>query len=352
MYFVMGFNELTDYRDAILRCYWDNEADPSVQVPLGDFFGLTHGRARPYNSRFTAVHPGDGCAHAMNCYFPMPFNRARITLENRAPEILGGAIPGVWFHIDWEEYAEPLPEEVLRFHATWNQERPTTPVGSSPNTQIHEGVNLDGVENYVALEAEGTGHMVGLVLEVDNPHGGWFGEGDDMVFIDGEQWPPSIHGTGTEEVFGGAASPNVEYHGLYSGYHLIENTNYSGATGMYRWFAEDPLRFTRSIRWTIEHGHANNFEADYASVAYWYQTEPHRPFPAALPSREEMLPAFRPPYEEARSALFPLARKAVELVRSGKNPSYFDELADVARSFYMGNFGGFLEKLRSSGLDR
>jgi hypothetical protein len=350
IYAVMGFNELTDFRDAILRCYWDDEDFPSVEVPLGDFFGLAHGRARTFTSRFAAVNPGDGCAHALNAYFPMPFSsRVLVTVENRGRQTLGGAIPGLWYHIDWEQYDRPLPDEVLRFHAQWRQERPTTVVGDLPNVQIHDGVNLDGAENYVALDAHGRGHMVGLVLEVDNPHGGWFGEGDDMVFIDGDRWPPSIHGTGTEEVFGGAASPNVEYSGLYAGYHLIENPNYSGVTAMYRWFAQDPIRFEESIRWTIEHGHANNWAVDYSSVAYWYQSEPHASFPQ-LPARDEMLPALRPPYQEARDALMPLAHRAVALVRSGEDPTYFDRLAGVARRFYQGDFAGFLTELAASGL--
>ena len=292
IYLVIGFNELTDYRDAILRCYWDGETSPSVEVPMGDFFALTHCRVRTLTSRFTAVNPGDGCAHALNAYFPMPFDTARITIEHRGPRPLGGEIPGLWYHIDYETYAEPLPADSLRFHAQWRQERPTEAVGSQPNVQLHEGTNLDGLENYVALDAVGAGHMVGLVLEVDNPHGGWFGEGDDMVFIDGDTWPPSIHGTGTEEIFGAAASPTVEFAGQYTGYHLIEHPDYSGATGMYRWFAEDPIRFNHSIRWTLEHGHANNFAIDYASVAYWYQTMPHSPFPP-LPSRDALVAAIR-----------------------------------------------------------
>ena len=303
--------------------------------------------SRTFHSRFVAVNPGDGCAHALNAYFPMPFSRgAQVTLENRGPRALGGAIPGLWYHIDYEAYDEPLPDTTLRFHAQWRQERPTTPVGK-PNVQLHGGVNLDGLENYVALEAEGCGHMVGLVLEVDNPHGGWFGEGDDMVFIDGDVWPPSIHGTGTEEIFGGAASPTLEYAGPYAGYHLIESPDYSGVTAMYRWYVEDPIRFTRSLRWTVEHGHANNFAIDMSSVAYWYQHEPHAAFPR-LPTREALLPSFRPPYEEARAALMPLAERAVATVRT--NPDYFNRLAEIARRYYRGDFAGFLDELRESGL--
>jgi hypothetical protein len=231
---------------------------------------------------------------------------------------------------------------VLRFHAQWRQERPTSAVGP-PNVQLHGGVNLDGTENYVALEAQGEGQMVGIVLEYDNPHGGWFGEGDDMVFVDDDSWPPSLHGTGTEEIFGAAASPTEESAGPYTGYHLIESEDYSGLTAMYRWFVPDPIRFTSSLRWTIEHGHANNFEMDMASIAYWYQNEPHMAFPA-LPSREALLPPARPHYDEARAALMSAAHDVVLKVRAG-DPWPFDRLARCARTFYRGDYKRFLDEL-------
>jgi hypothetical protein len=347
MYMVLGFAELTDYRDAILRCYWDGERSPSVEVPLGDFFAIGHGRVRTFQSELVAVNPGDGAAYAMNAYFPMPFSKgAMITIEHRGPTPLGGAVGGLWYHIDYECYDRPLPDDALRFHAQWRQERPTTPVGP-PNVQLHDGTNVDGAENYVALEADGEGHMVGLVLEIDNPHGGWFGEGDDMVFIDGEGWPPSIHGTGTEEVFGAAASPTEEFAGPYTGYHLIESPDYSGVTAMYRWFVRDPIRFTRSIRWTIEHGHANNFAVDYGSVAFWYQREPHAEFPP-LPSREDLLPPLRPPYDEARALLMEAARQAVAKVRV--DATLFDRVASVAKLFYRGQFARFITAMQAAGL--
>ena len=126
--------------------------------------------------------------------------------------------------------------------------------------------------------------MVGLHLQINNIAGGWYGEGDDMVFVDGESWPPSIHGTGTEEIFGGGACPTREYTGPYHGFHLVESPDHAGLVAAYRWFVHDPIRFTRALRWTVEHGHANNFANEYASVAYWYQTEPHAAFPP-LPGR-------------------------------------------------------------------
>ena len=237
------------------------------------------------------VDPGMGSTHGMNAYFPMPFSTgARITLEHRGDAALGGMFRALWYRIDYETYDEPPPEDALRFHAQWRQERPTTAVGPQPNVQLHAATNLDGRENYVALEAEGRGQMVGLVLEINNVAGGWYGEGDDMVFVDGDEWPPSIHGTGTEEVFGGGACPSSEYAAPYHGFHLLESPDYAGLVGAYRWYVQDPIRFTRSLRWTIEHGHANNFANEYASVAYWYQAEPHAPFPA-LPERDALRPS-------------------------------------------------------------
>jgi len=230
----------------------------------------------------------------------MPFaTGARIEIENRADAFLGGPLGMVWFHIEYETFDEPPPQDVLRFHAQYRQERPTTPAMEPRDTQLHPGVNLDGDHNYVALEAQGKGQMVGLVLEVENIAGGWYGEGDDMVFVDGDAWPPRIHGTGHEEVFGAGACVLREYSRPYAGFHLVEDREYRGLVGMYRWYVADPIRFDRSLRWTIEHGHANNFGNDYTSVAYWYQTEPHAPFPA-LPERDAMRPPLPDGFDEVR----------------------------------------------------
>ncbi len=116
---------------------------------------------------------------------------------------------------------------------------------------------------------------------------------------------------------------------------------------MYRWFVRDPIRFTRSIRWTIEHGHANNFAIDYSSVAYWYQREPHAAFPP-LPTREDLLPPLRPPYDEARALLMRAARQAVAKVRV--DPALFDRVASVAKLFYRGEFARFVTTMHAAGL--
>jgi hypothetical protein len=341
IYFAFAAPELTDYRDAILRCFWDGEDTPSVEVPLGDFFGVTHGRIREYTSAFTSVNPGMGASPGLNAYFPMPFGAgARIEVENRADTYLGGLLGMVWFHIEYEVFAAPPSDEVLRFHAQYRQERPTTPAMEPHDVQLHDGVNLDGRENYVALDATGAGQMVGLVLEIENVAGGWYGEGDDMVFIDGDTWPPRIHGSGHEEVFGSGACVLREYAAPYSGFHLVENATYEGLIGMYRWYVADPIRFDQSIRWTIEHGHANNFANDYSSVAYWYQTAPHAPFPM-LPERDAMRPSLPDGFDEVRIEVL------TGMAKLAGSPENFAVVATFAEPYYRGEFDLALERLRA-----
>jgi hypothetical protein len=115
-----------------------------------------------------------------------------------------------------------------------------------------------------------------------------------MVFVDGqpgELWPPTYHGTGTEEIFGGGACPDKPYAGPYTGFHMVESPDFAGKHAMYRWYLADPIRFERSLVWTLEHGHANSYENDYTSVAFWYQQEPHAAFPV-LPDVKARLPRF------------------------------------------------------------
>ena len=121
----------------------------------------------------------------------------------------------------------------------------------------------------------------------------WYGEGDDMIFIDGESWPPSLHGTGTEDYFNMAYGPAVPFSTPYYGITLPGGRNWSGKISLYRFHIEDPIHFQKSIRVTIEHGHANRRSDDYSSTAYWYQFEPHKPFPS-LPTAEDRSPRDRP----------------------------------------------------------
>ena len=283
------------FRQLVLRAWWDGESSPSVEAPLGDLFLIPHCTPVDVRSLGAVVNPGAAAlmSWGANLYLPMPFaESARVEL---AYDPIPGHPTGVvafWYHIDLEHYADPLPPEIGRFHAQWRRENPTTSrEGTTANDPHWNGANIGGQENYVALEAEGTGHLAGLHLQVDNLGGGWYGEGDDMIWVDGARWPPTYHGTGSEEVFGGGACPNVAYHGPYTGFHLVENADYAGKSAMYRWYLADPIRFERSLVWTIEHGHDNNYQNDYTSVAYWYQFEPHAPFPALTEVRAR-LPRF------------------------------------------------------------
>jgi hypothetical protein len=285
------------YRKMVLRIFWDGESAPSVEVPLGDFFCVSHCTPRPVSSLLVTVNPGNRgkwcpSSHGLNAYFPMPFaESARVTLAHDGYEGRESFPMMFWYHVDYEENGTAARAEG-RFHAQWRRERLTkAPDEKMKNVTLWDGVNLDGRENYLILDAKGKGKIAGLHLEIDNVAGAWYGEGDDMVFVDGERWPPSLHGTGTEEIFGGGACPCTEYSGPHTGFHLIENENFAGKNGMYRWYAADPISFGRSIVMSIEHGHANNFENDYTSVAYWYQSEPHAPFDP-LPSLEDRLPRF------------------------------------------------------------
>lgn len=280
-------------REMVLRMYWNGEQNPSVEVPLGDFFLAGHGWVTDIRTTFITINTGAKQlpdSHGFNEYFPMPFARgARITLENQGTS----PVERFWYHVEYELTPQPPAPNVGYFHAQWRRQNPT-PVLVNPenkNRGIWPGVNKDGKDNYVILEAEGKGRVIGLALYIDNVSGGWYGEGDDMIFIDGDQWPPAYHGTGTEEIFGAGASPQDEYVGPYTGFLLCENRGgerYKGKVSMFRWYIHDPIRFSRSIRWTIEHGHANNYENDYASVAYWYQLEPHKPFSALIPVEKRM----------------------------------------------------------------
>jgi hypothetical protein len=268
---------LNFFRGLVLRAFWDGSGMPSIEVPLGDFFGVSNGQVRSIKSFAFTTNPGFDRAGrdtwGFNCYLPMPFEKgARIEIENQ-----GNQDARVWFHIDYELYAK-LEGPVGRLHACWNREKDTEPV------LLPEGgdeiKNLTGDENYSILDVRGNGLFAGYFLTVVNNERGWYGEGDDMVFIDGEDFPPSIHGTGTEEIFGGGACPATEYSGPYTGFHCIENRagyNFWGTNGMYRFYITDPLRFRKSIRVTLEHGHGNNKANDYCSTGFWYELQSMAP---------------------------------------------------------------------------
>jgi hypothetical protein len=302
-------------RKMVLRAYWDGEEEPSVEVPLGDFFGLGHGIARSFQSLplNTVTHRDNescvGGGVALNSYFPMPFReRMRLTLHNESEEPANS----VYFYVDYDLLPR-LPDSVLLFHAQYRQEFPTEVPGGSLAERgerywEHMGdANMTGEGNYVILEARGEGHYVGCVLSVENIDPAlvrkrvgdregdvleltWWGEGDDMIFID-EESTPRLQGTGSEDYF-------TQAWGMHDRAYLFAGTSipemdprfpHRRVCSQYRFHLLDPVIFHRSIRVTIEHGHANLQRNRYSSVAYWYQGEPHQAFPA-LPPAPERLP--------------------------------------------------------------
>jgi hypothetical protein len=287
-------------RTTLLRMFWDGAATPCVEAPIGDFFGIGHAIVKNFVSLPLAMSPQDG--RGFNCFFPMPFaSRARIEVTNEGPT---GIV--FYFYVDYEEH-DALDGEWARFHAQWRRENPTEGWGEGRfdddiaaghagelRLKVWGTPNLDGRGNYVILDAQGRGHYVGCNLNIDcfaRQKNDWYGEGDDMIFIDGDTWPPSLHGTGTEDYFCAAYGfPSGAYAGPYHGVSLAgDPVEWSGQWSVYRFHIEDPVHFREHIRVTIEHGHANDQGNDYSSTAYWYQTEPHWPF-AALPPLEQRLP--------------------------------------------------------------
>lgn len=294
--------EKDELRQTVLRMFWDGSARPSVEVPLGDFFGIGFGMRRNFTSLPLQMSPEDG--RGFNCWFPMPFaDGARFELENQ------GTQPRLfYFYIDYEQH-RAIDPALGRFHALWRRVDRTagtarehgyerTDYGYSDARPSGPGLalggpwkrpNLSGERNYVILDVRGDGHYVGCNLNVDvfeRQVNDWYGEGDDMIFVDDEPWPPRLHGTGTEDYFGTAFCPKQEfsapYHGLtiYSG---TEDWPWAGKSSMYRFHVEDPIRFERSIRVTIETGHDNALANDYSSTAYWYQRGVNESLPALAP---------------------------------------------------------------------
>ena len=270
------------WRSLILRVYWDDEKDPSIEVPLGDFFAMGLGEFAQINSAAVAVNPGAG----FNSYWEMPFRkRARITVENRSKD---DAL--LFYQVDYT--MEAVLPSAAYFHA-----------------QFHNELRTEGTKPYVIIEGvKGSGQYVGTYMTYGVRHPGWWGEGEIKFFIDGDKEFPTIAGTGTEDYFGGAwdfiNSKTREYQvysGLYSGLPQVLRPEDTGAPvrfGLYRWHIPDPIRFKQDLRVTMQMlGWTNSdpskpreydpLHEHVSSVAFWYQTEPHQPF-APLPSDAEL----------------------------------------------------------------
>jgi hypothetical protein len=270
----------------VLRMYWDDEASASVEAPIGDFFGLGLGDYFQFESTPLAVAPDK----ALNCFFPMPFRkRARITVTNEGKE----EVDAFYFNIDYQAWNKDLAPDTMYFHAQYRQATPakgwTNQWEANDAPTVNAKKNLDGENNYVWLETSGQGHFVGVTMSVLQNQDGWWGEGDDMFFVDGEKHP-SINGTGSEDYFLGAwdFGDHPFSYALFGA--PVKGPELAGSrSSVYRFHLDSPIPFTKSLRATIEHGHANHRSDNFFSVAYWYQKEPHAAFPA-LPPVEQRLP--------------------------------------------------------------
>ena len=243
-------------RRILLRMYWDGEQSPSVEVPIGDFFG-TGFEYKQYITPFVGMSSG-----GYYSYFPMPFNSsARVEVVNET----GLDIPAFYFHVDYHALAAPLEPSVAYFHATW-----------------HRDIRTDPKKCFTLLEAEGEGHLVGVNMSMQSYEGGLgFLEGDEMIYVDGEK-EASLKGTGTEDYFNSGWYFNRgEFAAPYHGLILKDDT--LSRIAAYRFHILDAIPFRKSIRALIEHGSENESIADYSATAYWYQKEPHKPFAQMMP---------------------------------------------------------------------
>ena len=286
LWFTINSRDQMHLKNLVLRAWWDGENTPSVEVPIGDFFGLGLGEYYTYQSALLAVAP----VKALNSYFQMPFaTAARITVTNEGKV----RTDNLYFAIDYVTLPS-LPSDLGRFHAQYQQAAPckgwTDQWRNNWDPPVGDRKNLDGKENYVFLEASGKGHFVGVTHSVEQNQEGWFGEGDDMIFIDGDPLP-TINGTGTENYYNGAWDFSGQPFGfMHNGApYIVDAERIGGRYCLYRWHIESPLAFEKSIRVTMEHGHANHRSDNFYSTAYWYQTEPHAAFPT-LPAPADRAP--------------------------------------------------------------
>jgi hypothetical protein len=286
IWFTINSPDQHHLKNLVLRAWWDGETSPSVEVPIGDFYGLGLGEYFTYQSALLTVAP----VKALNAYFEMPFSSAaKITLTNEGKR----RTDNLYFAIDYVTLPS-LPADIGRFHAQYRQSAPNKATVDKWTYNWDKAVdgikNLNGESNYVYLEASGRGHFVGVTHAVEQNQEGWFGEGDDMIFVDGDT-APTINGTGTEDYFNGA----WDFNGQPFAYphngapFIVDPERIGGRYCLYRWHTESPITFEKSIKVTIEHGHGNHRADNFYSTAYWYQTEPHAPFPA-LPEPEDRVP--------------------------------------------------------------
>ncbi len=265
-----------NWRFTIIRIYWDDEKEPSVECPVGDFFCMGWGEYAPLSSLAVCVNPGS----AFNCYWKMPFRKkCKITMENINDE----QSMNLYYQIDYT--LTEVPDDEAYFHAQFRR----TKVNTTSDYTIVDDV-------------KGKGHYVGVYMAWQVNNNGWWGEGEIKFFMDGDKEFPTICGTGTEDYFCG--SYNFDRNGKYTefvtpyvGLHQIirpDGTYRANERfGLYRWHILDPVRFDRNLRITMQDlgwRHGGRYlpqQSDISSVCFWYQTEPHAKFPV-LPGWQDL----------------------------------------------------------------
>jgi hypothetical protein len=277
------------WRHAILRIYWDGETEPSVECPVGDFFASGWGQYAQVSSLPVCVNPGS----AFNCYWEMPFRKSfRMTLENIGAKPRPNEAPTtnqftVYYQINYT--LTQVPEDAAYFHAQFRRVNPL------PYKDVYTIV--DGIK--------GWGHYVGTYMAWGVNNNGWWGEGEIKFYMDGDSKFPTIAGTGTEDYFCGsydfdakAPDGSIQYHEFTTPYtglpQVIRGDGHYQVQqrfGLYRWHIMDPVRFEKDLKVTIQAlgwmsgGRYLPLQDDIASVAFWYQQEPHAKFPK-LPSKD------------------------------------------------------------------
>jgi hypothetical protein len=268
------------WRYSILRFYWDDESEPSIEVPVGDFFAVGWNEFKQISSLAVCVNPGS----ALNCYWIMPFRKkCRITMQNIDEKEMR-----LYYQINYT--LTEIAEDAAYLHAQFRRSNP-----------------LKDEEDYTIVDGiRGKGHYVGTVMSWGSNNNGWWGEGEIKFFMDGDTDFPTICGTGTEDYFCGSynfAAVNAEgekeyrdYTTPYAGFHMISTDLYMKSQkrfGMYRWHITDPVRFEEDLNVTIQAlgwrsgGRYLPLQDDISSVAFWYQQEPHNPFPT-LPAKDDL----------------------------------------------------------------
>lgn len=281
IWFTIAAQSPTHLKELVLRAYWDGLDKPSVEAPVGDFFGLNLGDYVHYESAYLACSPGQ----SLNCYFAMPYRKgARMTVTNEGTR----DVSSFYSNIDYVE-ADSLPADAAYFHAQYRQAVP------NQAQQLAERKNPDGATNYVYCDTRGRGHLMGVTLGVVQNAEGWMGEGDDMIYVD-DLSKPLIIGTGSEDYFlgswnfGGRINARAFSHHQYGAPLIQSPERVGGRYCCYRFHGDNPVAFTRALKHTMEHGHANDRGDNFYSCAYWYQERPYTDFPA-LPPVAQRIPA-------------------------------------------------------------